>query len=157
MLDTYLAKRSAAARSANPNRASWEEYALELAYAAASRSEDPYMKVGACVLRKDMSVAAVGYNGAPSGVDIDWSDRNERRKRVIHAELNALRYVRPNEGHLLACTLLPCSSCVQAIAAHNIKTIIYDELYKVDSFALQLCKEFGIELKQSDYMRNAKV
>ena len=152
MLDTYLAKRSVTARSASPNRASWEEYALELAYAASTRSEDPYMKVGACVLRKDMSVAAVGYNGAPSGVEIDWSNR----KRVIHAELNALRYVRPDEGHILASTLLPCSSCVQAIAAHNIKIIIYDELYKVDNFALQLCKEFGIELKQSDHMRNAK-
>jgi dCMP deaminase len=134
--------------SVETSRASWEEYALELAYAASVRSEDPFVKVGACVLRKDMSVAAVGYNGAPSGVEIDWSDRTQRRKRVIHAELNALRYVKPNEGHLIACTLLPCSSCVQAVAAHGIKTIIYNDLYKVDDFALVLCKEFGIDLKQ---------
>ena len=128
------------------NRISWEKYALDLAKVASSRSEDPYMKVGACVLRPDMSVAAVGYNGAPSGVEIDWSNRDERRKRVIHAELNALRYVKPNEGHLLACTLLPCRSCVQAVAAHGIFKIVYEEAYKVDYFALVLCKEFNIEL-----------
>ena len=100
------------------------------------------------MLRSDMSVVAVGYNGAPSGVEIDWSDRDERRKRVIHAELNALRYVNPNEGHLLACTLLPCRSCVQAIAAHNISKIVYVEAYRVDNFALVLCEEFKIDLVQ---------
>ena len=86
------------------DRLSWEEYALQLATAAAARSEDPYERVGACVLRLDYSVAGVGYNGAPSGVEIDWSDRDRRRERVVHAEVNALRYVRPDEGDILART-----------------------------------------------------
>lgn len=135
------------------NRLSWEEYALSLAKAASLRSEDPYVKVGACVLRDDWSVAGVGYNGAPAGVEIDWSDRDERRKRVIHAELNALRYVRPNEGYLLVCTLLPCRSCIQAVAANGIKHIIYEDVYKVDNFALTLCEEFKIGLHQIDKFR----
>ena len=46
-------------------RPCWEEYALELAKVAAKRSEDPYLKVGASVLRYDNSVAGLGYNGAP--------------------------------------------------------------------------------------------
>ena len=62
-------------------RLDWEEYALELARVAALRSEDPFMKVGACVLRHDNSVAGLGYNGAPPGIEIDWSNRDERRKR----------------------------------------------------------------------------
>ena len=132
------------------NRLSWEEYALSLANAASLRSEDPYMKVGACVLRKDWSIAGIGYNGAPAGIEIDWSNRDERRKRVIHAELNALRYVSPKEGYILACTLLPCRHCVQAMAAHAIQHVIYETVYKVDSFALTLCKEFGIGLHHID-------
>ena len=135
------------------NRLSWEEYALSLAKTASLRSEDPYVKVGACVLRDDWSVAGVGYNGAPAGVEIDWSDRDERRKRVIHAELNALRYVRPNEGYLLVCTLLPCRSCIQAVAANSIKHILYEDVYKVDNFALTLCEEFKIGLHQIDKFR----
>ena len=72
-------------------RIDWHTYALKLALVASERSEDPYVKVGACVLRLDNSVAGLGYNGAPPEVDIYWHDRDERRKRVIHAEVNALR------------------------------------------------------------------
>ncbi len=132
------------------SRLGWEEYAIALAQSASLRSEDPYVQVGAVVLRSDWSVAGVGYNGAPAGIEIDWSDRDDRRKRVIHAEINALRYVRPDEGHILACTLLPCSACVQTIAAHGIKHILYKDVYQVDDFALKLCQEFKIGLHQID-------
>ena len=135
------------------DRLSWEEYALKLAQIAAERSEDPFIKVGACVLRHDKSVASIGYNGAPSGVEIDWSNRDERRKRVLHAEVNALRYVRPNEGWLLATTLLPCSSCLQTIAAHGIKRIVYADVYERDDTTLELAEEFGIELVNIDIQK----
>jgi dCMP deaminase len=79
-------------------RLTWPEYAMELAKAAALRSEDPYRKVGACILRYDNTVAAIGYNGAPPGVEINWSDRDERRRRVSHAESAALRYIKPHEA-----------------------------------------------------------
>ena len=42
------------------SRLSWEQYALMIAKVASARSEDPYQKVGACVLRNDFSVASVG-------------------------------------------------------------------------------------------------
>jgi deoxycytidylate deaminase len=64
-------------------RQSWDEYALRLAWQASdSRSQDPYVQVGACALRHDMSVAGVGYNGLPPDIDIDWSDRDERRLQI---------------------------------------------------------------------------
>ena len=128
------------------SRASWDQYAIELARVAATRSEDPYMKVGACVLRRDHSVASLGYNGAPPGLEIDWSNRDERRRRVIHAEVNALRYTNPNECYLLACTLLPCNDCLKMAAAHGIKKIIYDEEYDKDPSSLSLAHEFNMEL-----------
>jgi len=129
-------------------RLTWEQMAMGLAEVAAKRSEDPYCKVGACVLRHDKSVAGIGYNGGPRGIEIDWSNRDERRKRVIHAEINALKYVRPGEGWLLASTLLPCHHCLQVIAAHGIKYIVYGDIYKLDDLSLTLAKEWGIVLKQ---------
>ena len=129
-------------------RISWEEYALQLAETGAARSEDPFERVGACVLREDFSVAGIGYNGAPSGVEIDWSDRDWRRIRVVHAEVNALRYIRPDEGFLLACTLMPCQDCMKLAAANGIKKVIFREVYSKDGTAISLAKEFGIGLEQ---------
>ena len=110
-------------------RLSWERYALELAQAASTRSEDPFHRVGAALLRPDHTVAAVGYNGAPPGVDIDWSNRDARRAQVIHAEANALRYVTPGEVELLASTMMSCAQCVLLASSYGIKRIVYrDEL-----------------------------
>jgi len=129
-------------------RIDWERYALSLAKVAALRSEDPFVKVGACVLRHDNSVASLGYNGAPPKVNIDWSDRDERRRRVIHAEANALRYVKPQECRLLACTLLPCNDCLKLISSYGIKEVAYIEEYDKDCSSLTLASEFGINLKK---------
>jgi len=128
-------------------RPCWEEYALELAKVAARRSEDPYLKVGASVLRYDNSVAGLGYNGAPPNIEIDWENRDERRKRVVHAEINALRYVRPNECYLLACTHLPCNECLRAIASYGISNVVFGEVYQRDYSSLEICKDLGINLK----------
>ena len=119
-------------------RIDWVRYALDLAKVAASRSEDPHVKVGATILRKDHSIASLGYNGVPSG--------DERRKRVIHAEINALRYIKPQEGYLLACSLSPCRHCIQAIASYGIKIVCYEEEYDKDEFAFELAEEFGVSL-----------
>ena len=127
-------------------RISWDKYALELAVVASRRSEDPYMKVGACVLRHDHSVAGLGYNGAPKGINIDWSNRDERRSKVIHAEVNALRYVRPDECYLLACNLLPCNDCLKLAASYGIQKIIFEKFYDRDNSSLSVAKEFGLDL-----------
>jgi dCMP deaminase len=109
-------------------RATLEDYALSLAEAASSRSEDPYLKVGTCLVRADKTILGLGYNGPPPGVDIDWSDRDDRRRWVVHAEANALRYARPGEVELLASTLLPCETCMLAIAAYGVKRVYFREM-----------------------------
>tara|TARA_R110002110_G_scaffold402306_2_gene619541 strand:- start:141 stop:542 length:402 start_codon:yes stop_codon:yes gene_type:complete len=129
-------------------RLDWESYALNLAKVASLRSEDPFIKVGACALRHDNSVASLGYNGAPPKIDINWMDRDERRKRVVHAEVNALRYVKPEECKLLACTLLPCNDCLKLIASYGIKEVIYIDEYEGDNSSLILAQEFEINLKK---------
>lgn len=109
-------------------RVSWPEHALNIARAASARSEDPWLRVGACVLRSDMSIASVGYNGAPPGVTLDWTDRDARRKYVLHAEVNALRYVTYNEvaNGLVAVTHLTCAECLKHIVAHGVRQVYYE-------------------------------
>ena len=127
-------------------RISWKKYALELAKVASQRSEDPFVKVGAGALRKHNTGAGLGYNGAPAGVEIDWENRDDRRKRVVHAEVNALRYAQPGECKLIATTLLPCNECLRMISAYGIEVVIFDEIYQRDYSSLNLAKEFNINL-----------
>lgn len=131
-------------------RPSWDEYALRLAFQAAERSEDPYSANGACALRHDHSVVSLGYNGPPADVEIDWSDREDRLRRIIHAENNCLGYATPGEVHTIACTMLPCNGCLTIIARYRIKRIVYQNVYERDQTTLQLAKEFGIELIRLD-------
>ena len=137
-------------------RQSWEETALVLAETIARcRSEDPYMQVGACAVLQDNSVS-LGYNGPPPKIEIDWSDRDSRLARVIHAEVNALRSVGPGQCKFLAVTLLPCRSCMTFIASKGVKRIVFRNVYGRDKLAFELAKEFGIELVQIPRKRQSK-
>ncbi|MEK6882834.1 MAG: deoxycytidylate deaminase [Nanoarchaeota archaeon] len=139
------------------NRLSWEEYAINMAEVVATRSEDPWIKVGAVVLRHNNTIASCGYNGLPSGAYLlsdEWADRNYRRKFIVHAESNCLNYIKRGEGRLIAVTLSPCVDCIKLIASKDIKKIIYKEEYTTDPNCLDdikiLCKKFDIELKKYD-------
>jgi dCMP deaminase len=126
----------------------WDEYAMSIAEVVAKKSKDPWHKVGAVILREDHSIASVGYNGFPQGVEEDWSDREERKKYVIHAEQNALRYTSPGEGKTLVSTLLPCRDCLKTIAAYKIKRVLYKEIYKSDPIALEIAEKMGVTVIQ---------
>jgi dCMP deaminase len=133
------------------NRISWEEYALRIAEVAAQRSEDIHIQVGACVLDKDNRVVGVGYNGLAPTKNVNenfWKDRDHRRKFMLHAESNALSMVTRGDATLLACNLLPCSSCATLIAAHGIKKVVYRMPYKRDMSSLEIFEFYGIECKQ---------
>lgn len=130
------------------SRISWEEYALKLAETASIRSEDPYLKVGACVLRHDNSVAGLGYNGSPPGYDIDWSDRDARRPLVSHAERSALRYCKPGEAKLIAITLSPCQHCIMDIAMFGIKKVVFKNFYERDEKSFEIANKFDIQMIQ---------
>lgn len=129
-------------------RLTWDEYGLLLANVASLRSEDPKTKVGACALRADNSIASIGYNGAPKGVSINWNDRDEKLKRVIHAEANCLRYVKPGEVETLYITFSPCVNCLPLIASYGIKNVVFQEEYHKSVDTFKIAKEFGINLIQ---------
>jgi len=130
------------------NRISWEEYALRIAQVASLRSEDPYKKVGACALDYDNRVIGVAYNGlapgkiAPAGF---WEDRDARRPFVVHAEANLLALIKRGECRIIACNLLPCTSCATNIVAHGIEKVVYSETYCRDEKALEIFNFNNIE------------
>lgn len=129
-------------------RPSWDQYGMILAHAAATRSPDPYIAVGAVAFREDHSTVATGYNGAPKGVEVDWRDRDSRRPFVVHAERNCLEHAGVGEVHSLYVTLSPCCDCLELMATYGVKEIIYDEVYVRDTAAFEKAAEYGITLRQ---------
>ena len=141
-------------------RISWEEYALNLAVAASQRSEDPYIKVGACALNDQNMVLGVGYNGLASGKDVPetfWGDRNYRRPFMIHAEVNCLSLFKKGEANLLACTLMPCAACATMIASYGINTVVYQDIYERDTKALRIFDFYGIKCVKKNLTKMTKM
>jgi len=129
---------------------SWDKHALLLAWAATRRSEDPYMKVGACALGYNNEVLGVSYNGLVSGKEVNkdfWENRDERRPFMIHAETNLLARINHGQAKTIAITLQPCTHCAQAIAAYGIKKVIYSLKYNFDKGGLKVLDFYNIEHK----------
>jgi dCMP deaminase len=132
-------------------RISWDEYALRIAVVASMRSEDPYVQVGACALDHANRVIGVSYNGVGAGINVEdtfWQDRDARRPYMIHAEVNLLSLFKRGDCRLVACTLLPCSSCASVIAAHGVTEVVYKDIYQRDVQALNIFKFNGIKCSQ---------
>jgi len=139
------------------NRLTWSEYALNIADAASLRSEDPYVKVGACALDHDYRVLGVGYNGVASGKDASynfWQDRAARRPFIIHAEVNCLSLFKRGECKILAVTLLPCSYCAAMIAGYGIGQVIYRDEYERDDGAKQIFDFYNIRYRKMEKDEN---
>jgi len=132
-------------------RISWEELAIRLAHVSSLRSEDPYIKVGACALDYSHRVIGVSYNGLAPGKKVTkqfWKDRDKRRPYMIHAEANLLSLIKRNECKILACTLLPCSCCASMISAYNIKHVVFSDIYNRDTKAFDIFKFNGVKCTQ---------
>lgn len=131
-------------------RISWDKHALLLAWAATRRSEDPYMKVGACALGNRNEVLGVAYNGLAAKKKVSknfWEDRDKRRPYMIHAEANLLANISHGQAKMIAITLQPCTACAQLIAGHGVQKVIYTLKYDFDKKGLDVLDFYGIEHK----------
>jgi len=153
-----------AGAQAPPRRPTWDEYFLQLARQAATRSTCLRRQVGA-VLVRDKRVLATGYNGAPRGVrhclevgclrDQLGIPSGERQElcRAIHAEQNAIIQAAVHgvaiEGATLYTTLQPCILCAKMLINVGVTEIVYIEGYP-DEFSLQMFAEAGVKLVQLD-------
>lgn len=153
-------------------RKSWDEYFMDLARVAASRSTCLRRQVGAVAVSPDNRILGTGYNGALSGaphceetgclrqkLNIPSGERQEIC-RAQHAEANicniAARYGIPLEGAIVYVTNQPCTGCVKAMVTAGIKRVVYEGDYP-DSFACQIAREAGMEMiKLSDLKKTGK-
>lgn len=105
----------------------WDQRFLDMAEEVASWSKDPSTKVGAVIVRPDMTVSGVGFNGFPRGMcdhDELYADRETKYSRTIHAEVNAILNSSETEGCTLYVTLPPCTHCACIIIQSGIERVV---------------------------------
>lgn len=135
------------------NRLSWDEYGCLLALMAKSRSVDKFTRVGGVALDEKGRVIGVSYNGLKSGMETpDWMNLEENRAKksefFIHSESNLCALLKINECHTICLTISPCIKCCQAIAALNIKRVVYISEYKKCNKFKEFFDFYGIEHKE---------
>jgi dCMP deaminase len=99
-----------------------------LAALVAAWSKDPSTGVGAVIVDDKHRVVSLGYNGFPRCVvdsDETLFDRDEKLRRTIHAEENALLFAsRPVEGCTIYVTHPPCARCAAKIVQAGIARVV---------------------------------
>lgn len=121
-------------------KAYWHIRFLSLAMHIAQWSRDPDRKIGAVIVRPDKTIASVGFNGFPRGVedsDTRYSDKALKRELVVHAEVNAILHARePLHGYTLyVWPVLPCARCAAAIIQSGIARVVYVPLKQGSNWA----------------------
>ena len=140
-------------------RPSWDEYFMQIADVAATRSTCLRRHVGA-VLVHDRHILATGYNGVPAGIEHCLtrgclreelgipSGQQHELCRGLHAEQNALIQASRHggiagDGAPLYCTAHPCVQCTKMLINAGVKRIVYRDSYP-DELSSALLAEAGI-------------
>jgi dCMP deaminase len=133
-------------------RASWDEYFMNIANVVASRSTCPRKFVGAVIVR-EKTILSTGYNGSIRGMphcsEVGHMMENDHCVATIHAESNAILQAAKNgvmiDGGTLYVTASPCWNCFKQIANSGLRRIVYGEFYR-DERIFQVAQTLGIEL-----------
>jgi dCMP deaminase len=145
---------------ANRQRPTIDQYFIQFAELAATRSTCIRRQVGA-VLVRDKHVLSTGYNGAPRGVihctpdtclrlihQVQPGERHELC-RGVHAEQNsiiqcALHGV-SSRGATLYVTNTPCTICAKMLVNAGIVRVVIKRAYP-DEEGLKLLQESGVQI-----------
>ena len=127
-------------------RQSWNEYFIKLAQEVSTRSTCPRKQVG-CVIVKDKTIVATGYNGSlPKEAHCTSHGcfiQDNHCVRTIHAETNAINQAAKNGVSLkdttIYCNVEPCWNCYKNIISAGITKIFYMESYGNKSYLHQEC------------------
>lgn len=115
----------------------WDLRFLDLAKAVSLWSKDPSTKCGAVLVRHDRTIASVGYNGFPRGIDDNHrlNDRETKYECIIHAEMNAIMNCRDQTliGYsIYVWPFLPCPNCAIHIIQSGIIKVVAPKNHKPD-------------------------
>ena len=106
----------------------WDRRMLGLVNLVATWSKDPSTGVGAVIVDSKNRIVSVGFNGFPRAVcDSDEAlfDRDEKLRRTIHAEENALLFAgRPVEGCTIYVTHPPCARCAAKLIQSGLARVV---------------------------------
>lgn len=144
------------------SRPSYDEYFMQMAYLASTRSTCIRRHVGA-VLVKDKHILSTGYNGPPKGLkhcdetgclreelNIPSGERHEIC-RGLHAEQNAIIQAAvfgvSIKDSILYVTNTPCVVCAKMLINAGVREIKYAGDYP-DSLAIKMLGESKIKLTQ---------
>jgi dCMP deaminase len=148
---------------ARDERPTWDEYFMQIADVAATRSTCLRRHVGAALVF-DRHILATGYNGVPRGI-AHCGDRGCLRAelkipsgtqhelcRGLHAEQNALIQAARHggiaaDGATLYCTAHPCVQCAKLLINAGVRRIVYRTPYP-DELSESLLREAGVVTEQ---------
>lgn len=104
----------------------WDNRFLDLAELVASWSKDDSTHVGACIVDASNRVVSLGYNGPPQGVKDGFVDRDQKLRRTLHAETNAILFANKDiAGCTLYVTHPPCAHCAAMIIQRGIARVVF--------------------------------
>lgn len=134
------------------DRITISDYAAKLAIVCATRSEDPFKKVGAVAFTSENRVVATAYNGLAPGkrlTEEQWKDRDSRLKYVVHAEQNLCSLFKRGEVYWVMTTLCPCVYCLKLLDAHAIREVWYLAPYEREQVEVSLvAPHLNLHLRQ---------
>ncbi|WP_261664562.1 dCMP deaminase family protein [Deinococcus sp. Marseille-Q6407] len=112
-------------------RPTFDQLGMDTARLWATRSADPKVKVGACILDHHHRVVGVGYNGRAAGEPNERESLTQGASGFIHAEVNALLAANWNgENHTLYVTHEPCATCARLIVnSRRISRVLFAQNY----------------------------
>ena len=136
----------------------WDNRWLEIAQLISTWSKDPSTKIAAIAV-KDKRLIATGYNGFPRNIkDLNdrWSNKEEKYKYVVHAEMNCIYNANYHNQSLKGSTMyvvgLPvCHECAKGIVQVGVTRVVthYDKLplkwSKSNSITEKIFKEAGVK------------
>lgn len=126
-------------------------------------SKGPTSRVGAVIVDRDKRIISAGYNGFAKGTDDDSLlklSREERLRRVIHAEENALLFAQRNLSDcIIYTTHFPCSRCAAKIIQCHITEIVtpqqnplFEQRWSEDIKAsMEMCGQTGVIIRKVFY------
>ena len=133
------------------DRIDWDDYFMSIALLASQRSPCKRLNVGSVVV-KDSRLISMGYNGFIPGAPHISRVKDDHEQSIIHSEINAITDCAKRgvslSGAKIYITHFPCINCFRAIAASNIKEIVYLNDYKNDALLPLLAEDAEITIRQ---------
>ena len=133
-----------------------DTYMLGIAHLTALQSKAQRLQVGA-VFARDGRPLCTGWNGILKGIADDSCELPDgtTKPSVIHAEMNALRYMAragiSTNGATLYITHAPCINCAKHLAGIGLTRLVYTALYRSSEGLDFLRDNTDISIEQKDF------